>query len=179
MKNLLLLALSALLLVGCPKEKTSTVAEDPALTATAYAVFIADAEGVKPPAGARVEASAAAGSLLLVEAPAMMTDQPPEGWRRWTRIGDAGARAKLGNAAFLLSAAAAGQESTTVYLALSAEAAADPEIRVKLQSTGVAVNTVAGDVVTATVPRGAWGALLKLPEVTSVEAAGVVGAKGG
>ena len=146
---------------------------------TAFAVFIADAEGVKAPATLRVEASAGAGSLLLVEAPALMIDQPPDGWRRWTRIGDAAARTKLGDPGFLLSAAAEGKESCAVSLALSAEAAVDPEIRVKLQHTGVAVNSIDGDVVTATVPRGAWGALLKLPAVTSVEAAGAVGDAGG
>jgi hypothetical protein len=179
MKTFPLCVLALLLCVGCPKEKSSTTAPDPALTVTSFAIFIADAEGVSPPDGVRVAASAAGGSLLLVEAPAVLVDQPPEGWRRWARIGDAAAMDKLGNPGFLLSAGAAGMESSPVYLSLSAEGAADPEIRVKLQGSGAAVNAIAGDVVTANVPRGAWGALLKLPYVVSVESAGTVGTKGG
>lgn len=170
MKHLPLLFLASLLCVACPKKQASTsnMAVDPAATMTSFAIFIADAEGVAPPSGARVEASGSAGSLLLVEAPALMIDRPPEGWRRWARIGDATARARLGGADWLLSDAAAGKEASKVTLTLSEAGTRDPEIRLKLQSSGVAVHDIAGEAVSATVPKGAWGAVLKMVEVASV-----------
>ncbi|MCO4773523.1 MAG: hypothetical protein KDA24_26050 [Deltaproteobacteria bacterium] len=175
MKSLSLFLMLALL-VGCPKEKQPT-APDPAATMTWFAIFIADQEGATPPATVQVEATAGGGSLLFVEAPALLVDKPPEGWRRWTRIGDATARARLGNPGWLLAAAAEGAESSAVYLELTAAAAAEPDIRTTLQSSGVRVNTIAGNIVTASVPRGAWGALLKLSQLVSVEPADVVGKK--
>jgi|GEM_PF-4183358 len=170
MKLLPLFALLATLCVGCPKEKAPTTMVDPAATMTAYAILIADAEGVSPPTDVRIEASAGAGTLLLVEAPALLVDRPPEGWRRWTRIGDAAARARLGAADWLLASAADGRESTLVSLMLTPDGAADPEIRVKLQSSGVAVKSIEGGTVSATVPRGAWGALLKMTQLKAVQA---------
>ena len=175
----LLLLVTFVLAVGCPKEKPTTNSVDPAASLRWFAIFIADAEGVSPTPDMTVEAEAASGQILFVEAPALLVDQPPEGWRRWARIGDAEARARLGSPGWLLASAAAGNESASVYLSLTQEAAADPDIRVKLLNAGIAVHTVADDVVTATVPRGAWGALLGLEHVVAVEAAGTVGKKGG
>ena len=175
----LLLLLTLVLAVGCPKEKPPTSSVDPAASLRWFAIFIADDEGVSPPESMTVEAKAASGQILFAEAPALLVDQPPEGWRRWARIGDAEARARLGSPGWLLASAAAGNESASVYLSLTQEAAADPEIRAKLQNAGIAIHTIAGDVVTATVPRGAWGALLGLEQVVAVEAAGTVGKKGG
>jgi len=78
---------------------------------------------------------------------------------------------------WLLSSAAAGDESVRAYLKVTPEGAADEELRVKLQSSGLAVHTIAGDVVTVTVPRGAWGSLLNMDIVVGVEPAGTVGKK--
>ena len=170
MKHLPLLLLASLLYTACPKEQasTSSMTADPAATMTSFAIFIADTEGAVPPSDARVEASEAAGSLLLVEAPALMVDRPPTGWRRWARIGDATARDRIGRADWLLSDAAEGKESSRVSLTLSAAGSKDPDIRLKLQSSGVAVHDIVGETAVVTVPKGAWGAVLKMEEVTSV-----------
>ena len=175
MRLLLPLSLAIALCAACPKERQPTSTPDPAATAMRFAILIADAEGAQPPAGAQVHATAGSGALVFVEAPALIVDSPPEGWSRWARIGDAEARARLGAPGWLLSTAAAGHEQSAVYLELTTTGAADPEIRVKLQSCGVEVNSIAGNIVTASVPRGAWGTLLALDELSSVEAAGTVG----
>ena len=115
----------AFVLVGCPKDTATSssrsAAPDPALTITMWAVLIADAEGVRAPAEVTVEASAMSGGLLFVEAPALLVDRPPEGWRRWTRIGDAAARARLGDPQWLLDAAAEGRASVRAVLTLTDE----------------------------------------------------------
>jgi len=163
----------AFVLVGCPKDTATSssrsAAPDPALTITMWAVLIADAEGVRAPAEVTVEASAMSGGLLFVEAPALLVDRPPEGWRRWTRIGDAAARARLGDPQWLLDAAAEGRASVRAVLTLTDEGAADPEVQKTLQDAGAALHgSIEGNTVEATVPKGAWGAILKLDALESV-----------
>ena len=178
----LLLLLPLLLLLGCPKQKTSTTWEDPALQVTGWAIFVADAEGVTPPERMKVEARSRDGAFVLAEAPALWIDEPPAGWRKWTRIGDATARARLSNPQWILDAAAQGKEVVDAVLLVNPDPPPQPtsdgreriedprDIRQVLLDAGLELGAVEGTSVPVRVPRGSWGAMLKLPHVLTARA---------
>lgn len=166
------------MLCACSSAKTVKKADVSSQSADAnlpHALLVMDSGVATVPAGTTRVAGFEHPQAMIVAGPAADLAKITKPWRVVYVTSSKAGNAKVANAAVLVHRVLAKKPKIRAFLQLKGALATDPELaRTTLEEAGAAVQTVAGDVVTAELDPLKLGPILALTDVVSCKLAGRV-----